>query len=117
MFLAVIRARGVAAPLNPAYTQEEFEFYLSDSEARLLVTNAEGNAAAQAATVKLGLAHAAASLHDAAGPVHSPASRSRLWRTGLMAAARRALSPPTTRRTWPCSCTPPARRAGPRACR
>lgn len=70
MFLAVIRARGVAAPLNPAYTQEEFEFYLSDSEARLLVTNAEGNAAAQAAAAKLGLAHATASLHDAAGPVH-----------------------------------------------
>ncbi|TVU16662.1 hypothetical protein EJB05_40237, partial [Eragrostis curvula] len=70
MFLAVIRARGVAAPLNPAYTQEEFEFYLSDSEARLLLTNAEGNAAAQAAAAKLGLAHAAATLTDAAGPVH-----------------------------------------------
>lgn len=70
MFLAVIRARAVAAPLNPAYTQEEFEFYLSDSEARLLITNAEGNAAAQAAAAKLGLAHAAATLHDAAGPVH-----------------------------------------------
>lgn len=70
MFLAVIRARAVAAPLNSAYTQEEFEFYLSDSEARLLLTNAEGNAAAQAAAAKLGLAHAAATLHDAAGPVH-----------------------------------------------
>ncbi|TVU16649.1 hypothetical protein EJB05_40224, partial [Eragrostis curvula] len=70
MFLAVIRARGVAAPLNAAYTQEEFEFYLSDSEARLLLTNAEGNAAAQAAAAKLGLAHAAATLTDAAGPVH-----------------------------------------------
>lgn len=62
MFLAVIRARGVAAPLNPAYTQEEFEFYLSDSEARLLLTNAEGNAAVQAAAAKLGLPHASASL-------------------------------------------------------
>ncbi|KAF8659986.1 hypothetical protein HU200_058069 [Digitaria exilis] len=70
MFLAVIRARAVAAPLNPAYTQEEFEFYLSDSESRLLLTNAEGNPAAQAAAAKLGLAHAAASLSDAAGPVH-----------------------------------------------
>nr|CAB3488725.1 unnamed protein product [Digitaria exilis] len=70
MFLAVIRARAVAAPLNPAYTQEEFEFYLSDSESRLLLTNAEGNPAAQAAAAKLGLAHAAASLTDAAGPVH-----------------------------------------------
>lgn len=70
MFLAVIRARAVAAPLNPAYTQDEFEFYLSDSESRLLITNAEGNPAAQAAAAKLGLPHAAATLKDAAGPVH-----------------------------------------------
>ncbi|PAN40810.1 hypothetical protein PAHAL_7G342900 [Panicum hallii] len=70
MFLAVIRARAVAAPLNPAYTQDEFEFYLSDSESRLLITNAEGNPAAQAAAAKLGLVHAAATLKDAAGPVH-----------------------------------------------
>ncbi|KAG8043965.1 hypothetical protein GUJ93_ZPchr0458g22309 [Zizania palustris] len=70
MFLAVIRARAVAAPLNPAYTQEEFEFYLSDSEARLVITNAEGNVAAQAAAAKLGLAHTTASLKDAAGQVH-----------------------------------------------
>ncbi|XP_047067727.1 oxalate--CoA ligase-like [Lolium rigidum] len=70
-FLAVIRARAVAAPLNPAYTQEEFEFYLSDSEARLLVTNAEGNAAAQAAAGKLGLVHAATTtLVSPAGPLH-----------------------------------------------
>ncbi|CAM0901649.1 unnamed protein product [Alopecurus aequalis] len=70
-FLAVIRARAVAAPLNPAYTQEEFEFYLSDSEARLLVTNAEGKAPAQAAAAKLGLPHAAtATLLDPAGPLH-----------------------------------------------
>ncbi|XP_047063447.1 oxalate--CoA ligase-like [Lolium rigidum] len=70
-FLAVIRARAVAAPLNPAYTQEEFEFYLSDSEARLLVTNAEGNAAAQAAAAKLGLVHAATTtLVSSAGPLH-----------------------------------------------
>ncbi|BAF16218.1 oxalate--CoA ligase [Oryza sativa Japonica Group] len=70
MFLAVIRARAVAAPLNPAYTQEEFEFYLSDSGARLLITNPEGNVAAQAAASKLGLAHTTASLKDAAGQVH-----------------------------------------------
>ena len=70
-FLAVIRARAVAAPLNPAYTQEEFEFYLSDSEARLLVTNAEGNAPAQAAAAKLGLVHAATTtLLDPAGPLN-----------------------------------------------
>ncbi|XP_044968632.1 oxalate--CoA ligase [Hordeum vulgare subsp. vulgare] len=70
MFLAVIRARGVAAPLNPAYTQEEFEFYLSDSGARLLVTGADGNAPAQAAAAKLALPHAvAATLTDPAGPL------------------------------------------------
>nr|CAD1821022.1 unnamed protein product [Ananas comosus var. bracteatus] len=55
MFLAVIRARAVAAPLNSAYTAEEFEFYLSDSESTLLLTNAEGNAAAEAAASKLGI--------------------------------------------------------------
>ncbi|PWZ11701.1 Oxalate--CoA ligase [Zea mays] len=60
----------VVALSFPNTVEEEFEFYLSDSEARLLVTNAEGNAAAQATAAKLGLAHAAASLHDAAGPVH-----------------------------------------------
>jgi acyl-CoA synthetase (AMP-forming)/AMP-acid ligase II len=75
MFLAVIRAQAVAAPLNPAYTQEEFEFYLSDSEARLLVTNAKGNAAA-----KLTLPHAATTtLLDPASPLHL---------TGLPDAAR-----------------------------
>ncbi|OAY76557.1 Oxalate--CoA ligase [Ananas comosus] len=69
MFLAVIRARAVAAPLNSAYTAEEFEFYLSDSESTLLLTNAEGNAAAEAAASKLGIPRATAALADAAGPV------------------------------------------------
>jgi hypothetical protein len=55
---------------QPGYTQEEFEFYLPDSEPRLLVTNAEGNVAVQAGAAKLRLAHAATSLHDAADPVH-----------------------------------------------
>jgi hypothetical protein len=55
---------------QPGYTQEEFEFYLSDLEPRLLVTNAEGNVAAQAAAAKLRLAHAATSLHDAVDPIH-----------------------------------------------
>uniref|UniRef100_A0A1D1ZJZ9 4-coumarate--CoA ligase n=1 Tax=Anthurium amnicola TaxID=1678845 RepID=A0A1D1ZJZ9_9ARAE len=69
VFLAVIRSRAVAAPLNPAYTQEEFEFYLSDSEAKLLVTNPEGNPAAEAAAAKLAVPHAAAKLADPSGPV------------------------------------------------
>ncbi|THU47896.1 hypothetical protein C4D60_Mb09t20500 [Musa balbisiana] len=67
VFLAVIRARAVAAPLNPAYTKDEFVFYLSDSESKLLVINAEGNAAAEAAAAELGIPRSAASLPDASG--------------------------------------------------
>jgi acyl-CoA synthetase (AMP-forming)/AMP-acid ligase II len=36
-FLAVCRARLVAAPLNPAYKVEEFRFYLEDGEARAVI--------------------------------------------------------------------------------
>lgn len=37
VFLAVTRARLVAAPLNPAYKLEEFQFYLEDIGARLVI--------------------------------------------------------------------------------
>jgi len=37
-FLAVTRARLVAAPMNPAYKTEEFQFVLEDSEARIVLT-------------------------------------------------------------------------------
>ncbi|KAL5727516.1 oxalate--CoA ligase [Ranunculus cassubicifolius] len=57
MFLAVIRARATAAPLNAAYTSEEFDFYLSDSESKLLLTSPEGNQSAQSAAKKLGIPH------------------------------------------------------------
>ncbi|CAN1264766.1 Oxalate--CoA ligase [Linum perenne] len=63
MFLAVIRARATAAPLNAAYTAEEFEFYLSDSESKLLLTSREGNAAAESAASKLQVRHATAGLN------------------------------------------------------
>ncbi|XP_028773407.1 oxalate--CoA ligase-like [Neltuma alba] len=65
MFLAVIRARATAAPLNPAYTAEEFEFYLSDSESKLLLTSQEGNGSAQDAASKLNIPHVTASLSKA----------------------------------------------------
>ncbi|VFQ64101.1 unnamed protein product [Cuscuta campestris] len=55
MFLATIRARATAAPLNSAYTAEEFEFYLSDSESKVLLIPEEGNGAAQAAAAKLNI--------------------------------------------------------------
>ncbi|KAJ7544750.1 hypothetical protein O6H91_09G091600 [Diphasiastrum complanatum] len=56
VFLAVIRARGVAAPLNSAYTEEEFYFYMEDAKTSLLlVPGKEGNKAAEAAADRLGL--------------------------------------------------------------
>ncbi|XP_078427495.1 AMP-dependent synthetase and ligase family protein [Wolffia australiana] len=61
-FLAVVRARGAAAPLNGAYTAEEFEFYLSDSGSTRVLTGPEGSPAAQEAASRLGLPHAAVSL-------------------------------------------------------
>jgi oxalate---CoA ligase len=37
-FLAVTRARLIAAPMNPTYKAEEFRFLLEDSEARVVIT-------------------------------------------------------------------------------
>jgi oxalate---CoA ligase len=42
-FLAVTRARLVAAPLNPAYKSDEFRFYLEDAEARAVIGPAEAH--------------------------------------------------------------------------
>ena len=40
---------GTAAPLNPAYTEDEFRFYLEDLGARTLIVPSEGADAARAA--------------------------------------------------------------------
>jgi acyl-CoA synthetase (AMP-forming)/AMP-acid ligase II len=48
-FLAVTRARLVAAPLNPAYKAEEFRFSLEDAGARALIAPTDAVAARQAA--------------------------------------------------------------------
>jgi acyl-CoA synthetase (AMP-forming)/AMP-acid ligase II len=40
---------GTAAPLNPAYREEEFRFYLEDTDARVLIVPPEGADAARAA--------------------------------------------------------------------
>ncbi|MBI5793256.1 MAG: AMP-binding protein [Rhodocyclales bacterium] len=53
-FLAV--ATGTAsAPLNPAYRQDEFEFYLGDLNARLLIAMQGVDTPARAAAAKLGV--------------------------------------------------------------
>src|SRR6266571_3758738 len=47
-FLAA-SAAGSAAPLNPAYKEDEFRFYLEDTNARVLVVPADGAEAARRA--------------------------------------------------------------------
>src|SRR5437879_257933 len=49
-----------AAPLNPAYTQDEFKFYLEDTSARALILPSNGADEARAAAgddVQIGRAH------------------------------------------------------------
>jgi len=48
MFLAA-GLTGTAAPLNPAYTEDEFRFYLTDTRAKALILPAEGGDAARKA--------------------------------------------------------------------
>ena len=36
-FLAVVRAGAVAAPLNPAYTVDEFKFFMEDADSQLAI--------------------------------------------------------------------------------
>jgi oxalate---CoA ligase len=54
-FLAVA-AGATSAPLNPAYRQDEFEFYLSDLNAKALIVEAGSASPAIAAAEKLGVA-------------------------------------------------------------
>src|SRR5437773_3403962 len=48
LFLAASTV-GTAAPLNPAYTRDEFKFYLGDTSARALIVPARGGEEARAA--------------------------------------------------------------------
>ena len=53
-FLAATRSGAIAAPLNSAYTVDEFEFFMSDAEAQLVIVGENSEAAVKAAT-KLGI--------------------------------------------------------------
>lgn len=56
VFLATIRVRAIAAPLNSAYLEDEFVFFLEDAESTLLLVPAkEGNKHAEAAAARLNL--------------------------------------------------------------
>jgi acyl-CoA synthetase (AMP-forming)/AMP-acid ligase II len=55
-FLGIARAGCIAAPLNPAYTQDEFTFYLDDIAPALVLTPPGGAPLARAAAAGLGIA-------------------------------------------------------------
>ena len=69
MFLAMIRCQAIAAPLNQAYTMEEFEFYLFNSESKLLITPKEGLQLAQSVASKLKLPQVIVALSDDASSI------------------------------------------------
>ena len=52
-FMAVTRAGAVAAPLNPAYTTQEFQFYMEDTDARFVIAG-EGEHPCRAAADQVG---------------------------------------------------------------
>jgi oxalate---CoA ligase len=56
LLLAVTALGAAAAPLNPAYTEPEYGFYLADIAPRLLLIPASGAAAASAAAAAAGTA-------------------------------------------------------------
>eukprot|EP00897_Mesotaenium_endlicherianum_P001322 jgi/Mesen1/1217/ME000129S00316 len=75
LFLGVVRARAVAAPLNAAYTQDEFKFFMEDAHSKLLlVPAASGNPAAEQAAAALGVPVAGALDWAAQGVVLEPRS-------------------------------------------
>ncbi|MDJ1007052.1 MAG: acyl--CoA ligase [Paracoccaceae bacterium] len=51
-----VAAHATAAPLNPAYTEDEFAFYLDDLGAKLVVLDIDANPRARAAAARLGIA-------------------------------------------------------------
>ena len=108
-FLATTGAGAIAAPLNSAYKAEEFKFYMEDAQTRAVIVPPGADPAREAA-VQLNLPVWEASL-DAAGGVQ-------LAREGNGAAASSQPAPAAPKATtWPCFCTPAARRAGRKACR
>jgi acyl-CoA synthetase (AMP-forming)/AMP-acid ligase II len=70
IFLALTRARLVAAPLNPAYKRDELHFFIKDAQAKAVVAE-EVNVAATDAAAGLGLPIWPPSV-DASGVVELP---------------------------------------------
>jgi len=74
LFLAVAKAAAIAAPLNPAYKAAEFDFYLQDTSAKLLLLPPEGSVEGEKAAAALKVPAFAVTLEDGAvrlGPLGS----------------------------------------------
>mmetsp|Transcript_95380 Transcript_95380/g.251989 ORF Transcript_95380/g.251989 Transcript_95380/m.251989 type:complete len:522 (-) Transcript_95380:312-1877(-) len=69
LFLATAKAGAVAAPFNAAYKAAEFDFYLKDTSAKLMLLPPEGNAAAEKACMAAGVPIFAVVMDDD-GQVH-----------------------------------------------
>ena len=63
VFLAVARAGAIAAPLNSAYTLDEFTFFIEDAESQLVILP-EGNHPGREAASQLGIPTLDVSLSD-----------------------------------------------------
>jgi len=81
-FLAVASA-AVAAPLNPTYKREEFEFYLGDLHAKALIVEAGAGGPAVEAAQKLGVALIELHAGDEAGGFALTGAASGVPRPGL----------------------------------
>ncbi len=77
---------GTAAPLNPGYREEEFTFFLEDTNAKVLLCMAEGSEAARKAAAALGVP--VYTLEMDANGIVSIAGRSS-WENGYAAHGRR----------------------------
>ncbi len=79
LLLAITALGAAAAPLNPGYTEPEYQFYLADIAPRLLLIPATGSAAASAAaaasgTTLAGVQPSSGGPPELAGPAGSAAS-------------------------------------------
>ena len=67
-FFGIANARAMAAPLNPAYTVEEFAFYLEDIAPKLLVCAPGDESPSRVAAARLGIPIVELSLDDTGAP-------------------------------------------------
>lgn len=116
LYLGAVRAGAVFLPLNTAYTEHEISYFLKDAEPALFVADPDRAEALSKVASDCGVG-----AFETLGVWRKPGEGESDADTGGSLAARRSAPTPRSR-TWrepprisPRSCTPPARRAVPRA--